>query len=497
MIRTLVIEDEENVRLSIARSLAKEGHDVVEAATLEQARNALDRSDFDVLIVDINLGDADGVSVVEQARAEGSDAVVVVITAYGSIDSAVRAMKAGADEYLLKPLSLEELAVVVQRALERRRDRRRLAVYDRLQRVATTGAAAVAGVSDAWRQAVRMADRLAKLPLPQGDEPAPPPTVLIVGETGAGKNVLARRIHETASAGAAVEPPFVHVNCSALPAQLIESELFGHERGAFTDARQAREGLFEIASEGVIVLDEIAEAPLELQAKLLLVVETGRFRRVGGSRERRVRARVVAATNRDLEQAVAEGAFRRDLYYRLNAFTIRVPSLRERKEDILPIARSTLERLRKQTGRAGLTLSPAAEQALLAHDWPGNVRELVNALQRAAILAPNERIEPADLGFPAPTSPTIRHNAQDRDTPGKAAQPGTRTDGAAYGLSVDFDKGGASLEEVERSLIMQALEHTRGNISQAARLLGLSRGSFRYRIERAGLEPFLKEVSKR
>jgi len=496
MIRTLIIEDEENVRLSIARSLQRAGHEVVEAAALAQAQRALQESEFDVLIVDVNLGADDGVRLVEQMRAEGSDAVVVVVTAYGSIDSAVRAMKAGADEYMLKPLSLEELGVVVQRALERRSDRRRLAVYDRLQRVASRGAAAtIAGVSEAWRDVVALADRLAQLPVPQGD--APPPTVLIVGETGTGKNVLARRIHETAAAGAAAEPPFVHVNCSALPPQLIESELFGHERGAFTDARESREGLFEIASGGVIVLDEIAEAPLELQAKLLLVVETGRFRRVGGSRERRVRARIVAATNRDLEQAVAEGTFRRDLYYRLNAFTIRVPPLRQRREDVLPIARAALERLRKETGRAGLRLSAAAEQALLAHDWPGNVRELVNALQRAAVLASSEVIEPVDLGLSPDTQQAGRYTANHREAPGKADGAGTRAEGAAYGLSVDFSRGGASLEEVERSLIMQALEHTQGNVSQAARLLGLSRGSFRYRIERAGLEQFLKEVSRR
>jgi len=484
MAHMLVIEDETNLRISIAHSLKRANHAVVEAGGFVEARKALLSQDFDAAIVDINLGEGDGVDLVHELRDEGRDTVAIVITGDASVESAVRAMKAGADEYLQKPVRLDELAVLLDRSLERREERRRLLVYERLADVQPKPIDIV-GESPAWRKVVSFADRLALAPLPIGRSAAPPPTILIVGETGTGKNVLARRIHETATHAPAEagDGPFVHVNCSALPAPLIESELFGHERGAFTDAREARAGLFEIATGGTIMLDEIAEMPIELQAKLLFVVETGSFRRVSGTRERRVQARIVAATNQDLEEAVDRGSFRRDLFYRLNAFTIRVPPLRERPEDILPIADALLVQLRQQHHRSRLTLSKAAQEALLSHDWPGNVRELANAMQRAAMLTDTDSIAPTQLGL------------TDAKLASRPVDAGTAVDEPTNSLMFDFNKGGHSIEEVERELIKQALRHTHGNITKAAKLVGMHRSSFRYRIERAGLDENLKKAA--
>ena len=415
MAKILVIEDDTDLRFTIVKALRKAGHDVAEAATLPDAREFVARSVPDMVLTDLALtaDGREGLEFIRELR-EGKEAfegVIVAMTGNASVETAVMAMRLGADDYLTKPLSFEELTLSVPKWLDGRRLRQRVRLYERLERSRGEEFEAL-GTSPAWRASLDLATRLSAVPLPPENDAGahvPLPCFLLLGETGTGKGVLARHIHMQACrasppsggahAGTAVEPPFVHVNTSALPANLVEGELFGHERGAFTDAREARPGLFEMADGGTIFLDEVSETALDLQAKLLLVVESGRFRRVGGTKERRVRVRVIAASNQDLESRVAEGRFRRDLLFRLNAFTVEIPSLRERGQDVLLIARAMLERFCKQFVRPCIRLSPEGERALLAHSWPGNVRELVNACQRAALLAEGPEIGSAELGL--------------------------------------------------------------------------------------------------
>ncbi|GIW73940.1 MAG: hypothetical protein KatS3mg103_0462 [Phycisphaerales bacterium] len=471
MASILVVEDDQDLRFSIRATLERQGHAVLEAGSVERGLELFQSQAVDLVLTDLRMPGQGGLELIGAVREEGFAGGVLVLTSDDSVATAVEAMKLGADEYLLKPLSVAELTLVVERTLERGRRDARLRLHERLasQPDGEAVSGGPVGSHPAWQHAVELARRLASLPLP-GSGQGPLPAVLLLGETGTGKGVLARLLHEcSASQGQA--PPFVHVNCAALPASLIESELFGHERGAFTDAKAPREGLFEMARGGTIFLDEIGEMPLELQSKLLLVLESGTFRRVGGSRERSACARVVAATNQDLAGRVAQKQFRSDLFYRLNTFTITLPPLRERGQDALEIARDALARFAKRFGRQGLHLGPAAERVILEHDWPGNVRELVNAMQHAAMLSRSDRIEPSDLAIARPAS----------------AEP--------QGLVFDFERGPCTVEAVERALVEQALRHTRGNVTAAARLIRMQRSSIRNRIERYGLHDLVRELS--
>jgi len=483
----LIIDDDENVRYSIRTTLAQRGHAIHECQDATHARERLAAHEFDLVLCDINLGDEDGIDLVRDARRAGYAGPIVMITAYASIESAVEAMKAGADDYLQKPLRLDELELLVDRLLQHGSLRRRLRLYERLDGVRGKRAGIV-GDSDPWKKAIAAAERLAALPLrsprggAEGETPGGAlPTILLLGETGTGKGILARHIHRCAADAedADAPPPLVEVNCTALPPTLVEAELFGHEKGAFTDARDAREGLFEMADGGVIFLDEIGDMPLDLQAKLLTVIESGSFRRVGGTKTHSIRARLIAATNRDLEAKVADGSFRRDLYYRLNTFTIEIPPLRERGHDALQIAESALERFAEEFGRPGLRLSPDASQAILEHDWPGNVREVVNVVQRAALLAEHEVIGPEDLGLSR------------LDAPGGS---GDEAGGLAR-AHFDFERARYTADSVERDLLLAALRHARGNVTQAARLIGLQRSTFRYRLERQNLDDVAREMN--
>jgi transcriptional regulator with GAF, ATPase, and Fis domain len=342
------------------------------------------------------------------------------------------------------------------------------------------------GTSPAWINALELAERLAKIPVVNrtadlgSASGGAVTTVLITGETGAGKGVLAKHLHNSSEDP---EQPFVHVNCTALPATLIEGELFGHEKGAFTDAKESREGLFEMADGGTIFLDEIGDLPLELQAKLLTVLEEGKIRRVGSAKERTIRVRVLAATNRDLEQAVEDGQFREDLLYRINAFTIRLPSLRERTGDALLIAQNLVDRLRREYGMEPIEIDDDAKRMISDHAWPGNVRELFNVMQRAAMLCEHDSINPQDLAIQG-----ARHHA-----PSVHA----KSTYASHELVFDFESGKHTAEDVEKELMLQSLTHTRGNVSKAARLIGMQRSSFRYRIERYGLEDQIREMVER
>ncbi|MFM9956911.1 MAG: sigma-54-dependent transcriptional regulator [Phycisphaerales bacterium] len=506
MAKLLVIEDEENLRFSITRALRKDGHEVVETARLDDASELLRHTAFDGVITDVNLGpgpdpspgtDRTGIDLIRSLREEGFEGAAVVITAYGTVEKAVEAMRLGADDYLQKPLRLDELSLVVARTLEARRTRARLSLYERGE-AARAEAERPIGRSPGWLSTISLAERFARLPLPAAGEgaTAPVPMILLLGETGVGKGVLARHVHATAvGLGTTSDAPFVHVNCSALPSALIESELFGHERGAFTDARSARAGLFEMAEGGTIFLDEIGDLPLELQGKLLLVVEHAAYRRVGGARERRASVRIIAATNQDLAARAGKGLFRADLFYRLSAFTVTIPALRDRADDIVPLAEAVLERSVRAYRGTARRFSTGALEALRRHQWPGNVRELANAVQRAAMLCEHEEVSAADLALPqcgnplrsAPLDPAAGADASHHDAVNGAAL----TNGA---VRFDFSKGPCSADEVERQLIIQALHHAQGNVSKAARLIGMNRGSLRYRIERANLEHLVQKA---
>lgn len=488
---------------------------VAEAGSATEARALTAQHEYDLVLSDIGLGEESGIDFVREMREEGYDGVAVLMTGNATIETAIQALRLGADDYLIKPLRMDELSIQVQRWIEHRRLARRVRLYERIER-SRNPVDEIVGESAAWRSALGLASRLAGIPIQAeagakegegagvfsatgGSGGGALPCILLVGETGVGKGVLARYIHleatRVASRGRGVAaagsggggdvegnmPPFVHVNSSALPASLIEAELFGHEKGAFTDAAEARVGLFEMADGGTIFLDEISEMPLDLQAKLLLVVEQGVFRRVGGSKERRVRARVIAASNQELELRASAGTFRRDLLYRLNAFTIRIPPLRERGNDSVLVAQAMLERYGRRYGRDGLELTESAERAIRQHVWPGNVRELSNAVQRAAMLSESTEITPVDLGLAGT---------------GKIGHTGGDLSRGGGQIVFDFEAGVHTAEDVERLLIQQALEYTKGNVSRAAKLIGLQRSSLRYRIERYQLDSFIAEISK-
>jgi two-component system, NtrC family, response regulator AtoC len=474
-----------------------------------EAWQAIQAADFDVVLTDVNLGNENGTELVKRLREDGFEGVIIVMTAYGTIQNAVAAMKLGADDYLQKPLSLEELTILIDRLLENRRVRKRLNLYQRLEshRAAERGPL---GESAVWKETLRLAERLATAPVLArgsggGASGGSNPTILILGETGAGKGLLASHIHAHGlkhTGKAPEDAPFVHVNCSALPPSLVESELFGHEKGAFTDAKAARPGLFEMAEGGTIFLDEIGDMPLDLQSKLLNVVEDGTYRRVGGSRDRIARCRILTATNQPLEERVEQGKFRRDLLYRLNALTIRIPALRERGEDSVVIAQSLLDRFARDYGRSRMRLTDDARLAIRRHAWPGNVRELINVIQRVAMLNATDEVSGADLNLPAAArlkaTAILAAPVSEPPPTHPPAEPDLEPTPASNGkILFDFEHGPHTAEMVERELIVQALDKTHGNVSKAAKLIGMQRSSFRYRIDRYGLQSLVREIASR
>jgi len=384
---------------------------------------------------------------------DAADIPVIVLTAFGHLDDAVAAMKLQAADYLKKPIDLDELLLAIDKVFSAAAVTRQLD-YSRQRETRKPEEFQLLGDSPALTQVRAQLERIAAL----GTTDQPAPVVLIVGETGTGKDLAARFLHARSPRR---QRPFVQVDCSTLPEQLIESELFGHAKGAFTGAAQARTGLIEAAEDGCVFLDEVAELPLELQPKLLAVLERRHVRPVGSSRERPVRASIVAATNRQLETLVAEGRFRSDLYYRLNVLTIAMPPLRERGADIVLLARHFAARTARRFGVPVPELEAGAEAALAAYHWPGNVRELSHVIERAVLLSGSRALSAADLGLgPAPAS--------------AAAAPLTSLEGM-------------SLREVEMLLIERALARTGGNVSQAARQLGLTRMALRYRLKQYGM----------
>ncbi len=442
---TLLIDDDRGFSGVACLALQREGFPVTVARSLHEAREAIQKNAAELVILDRRLPDGDGLSFLPELKAQVPDAVVIMVTAYGDIASAVDAMRAGAADYLTKPVELADLVTKARRSAEQ------IHLRDRLQRVEaeiSSRSRFTPPRSEAMKRVEEMVERIAT---------APRSPVLFLGETGVGKEVLARHIHALANRDAA---PFVHVNCAALPTTTIENELFGHERGAFTDARSMRRGLVEVASGGTLFLDEIAEMPHSLQAKLLTFLDSGRFRRLGGTNEQTSTARIMAATNRDLPAQVSGGSFREDLWFRLGVFRIEVPSLRQRRDDILPLAESILEDLWRELGKK-VSLGEKARSRLLGYDFPGNTRELKNILERALVLE---------------TGPELQLEILDR--PGEGIRPSPHASG-------DFVVTGPplSLEEVETRYARHVLRQLEGRRMEAAKALGLSYPTFLKKLD--------------
>jgi DNA-binding NtrC family response regulator len=379
----LVVEDKESLRTMLRKTLDGRGYSVDEASDAYEARRKIQSSPYLVILTDLRLPGGSGFDVIQAAKAADPDAPVLVMTAFGTVEEAVRAMKEGAADFLTKPVDTEHLLLLLDRAIERRRLVTELVLLkEEYQR--RVGLPKVLGEDPALKETLLAIQRAA----------ATDATVLITGESGTGKELMSRALHQLSPR---VKGPFVAINCAAIPEALLENELFGHEKGAFTGASGRKVGKAELAHHGTLFLDEIGDLPLPLQGKILRLVQEKQFERVGGLQTITVDVRVVAATNRDLRQAVARKEFREDLFFRLSVFPVEIPPLRRRRSDILMLAETFLERYGLEMGRKGLRLSDAAKRALLDHSWPGNVRELQNCLERAAILCDGRMVQPAHL----------------------------------------------------------------------------------------------------
>jgi len=463
--RVVVLDDERRMVDVIAMVLGRDGCDVRGFGDAAAALAAIERDGCDVLVTDLRMPELDGVEVLRRARALSPELPVILITAHATVGTAVAALREGAFDYVQKPFENDELRALVRRAL----DVTRLARENRYLRAELKSRFApesVVAESARMREVLELVRRAA----------ASRSTVLVTGESGTGKELVARAVHYGSDR---VGGPFVAVNCKALAEGVLESELFGHERGAFTGAERTRAGLFERADGGTLFLDEIGEVPPEFQAKLLRVLQERAVRRVGGSDERAVDVRIVAATNRDLRSEVAAGRFREDLYFRLAVIPIQLPPLRERREDVLPLARHFLERWRAELDRPSLDWTPEVEDALVRHPWPGNVRELENAVERGAVLARGERITLDDLLL---ESPDATRNTERGDVTAHATR--ASDDAAAPPAATLRDH----LDRATREHLERVLAQHRGRRGEAARALGVDRATLYRLMRRLGLE---------
>ena len=443
----LVVDDEALIRWSLTERLKAEGYDVLEAET---GRSALEQlpGGIDLVLLDFRLPDTDGVSVLRKIKEFDQDILVILLTAFASVETAVEAMKLGAYHFANKPFNLDEVAATVERALETTRLRRELRQF-RTNAARPYGLHRIVGSSSTITALRHLVARVAVTPAS---------TVLLTGESGTGKDLVAKVLHYASDRASR---PFMNITCSALPEQLLESELFGHERGAFTDARLQKKGLLEMADGGTVFLDEIGEMTPGLQAKLLRFLEEKSFKRVGGSVDIRVDVRVVAATNRNLEEEVSKHQFRSDLFFRLNVLPITMPALRAHAEDIPLLVEYFIDGFNTEFRKRVLGATPAAYALLQSYGWPGNVRELRNVIERAMLLSDGDRLDAHD--FPAMTRAVTANN------------------------EFELPASGVDLEQLERSLVMQALRRSGNNQTRAGAMLGLNRDQIRYRIEKFGL----------
>ncbi|MGI8744479.1 MAG: sigma-54-dependent transcriptional regulator [Bryobacteraceae bacterium] len=447
MATILVIEDEEKLRRVIELQLRTAGHEVLQAGSAEGALQLCEKADL--ILTDLRLPGLTGLELMAQLRRQSLNTPVIVMTAFGSIETAVEAMRAGAVDFLPKPFSLDHLMAVVNKALELRslRDENRQLREELGTRY---GFDNLVGRSAAMREVFATVMRVAPTRA----------TVLLAGESGVGKDMIARAIHHHSPREGR---PFVKINCTALPENLMESELFGYEKGAFTGANVSKPGKFEQADTGTVFLDEIGDVPASIQVKLLRILQEREFERLGSNKTKHIDVRVLAATNVDLRAALEQGTFREDLYYRLNVLPIDIPSLRERKEDIPFLAEHFIKKLAKDLGSPVVEISDGAIQKLLGYYWPGNVRELENVMERSMVLSSHPTLEADDIKLDV----QLRSRVQAVD---------------------HFLPEGMTLDAYEQSIIREALKRANGNKSQAARLLGLTRNALRYRLSQMGME---------
>jgi two-component system, NtrC family, response regulator AtoC len=454
----LIVDDERTLARAIKAFLAESGYEAEVAGDGEQALGLLESLRPDVVFSDVRLPGMTGIELLRRIREFDAAIPVVIMTAYGTIEGAVEAVKLGAFDYLEKPFEQEQLKLLADRARETSQLKQELSYY-RSRAAQPVRFGEVIGQSPAIRGVLEQARQIAAL------EETPP--VLIVGETGTGKGLVARTIHASSPRSAR---PFIEVNCTALPATLMEAELFGHERGAFTDAKESKLGLFEAAEGGFLFLDEVGDIELSLQGKLLKAVEERSVRRVGGIRDRRIDVRILAASNRDLEKDAQGERFRRDLYFRLAVIILRLPPLRERGEDILFLAEHFLRRFNAKYGKAAHGFDPRARERLLAYPWPGNVRELSHVMERAVLWSRGDLLGSEHLSLEIPAT----------------AEPAPQADGR--GASESLPPPGTDLESWERTLIERALRESDGNQTRAAQRLGISRDTLRYRLKKYGIQ---------
>jgi two-component system response regulator PilR (NtrC family) len=454
--RVLVIDDEVGMRELLEIILGADGYDVATVATCEEGKRALQIESCDVVLTDLRIGsDANaGMRFLEWLRERGINTPTIMMTAHGSVETAIDAMKRGAADYVLKPFKNDEIKLLVHRAIEQRdlvRENQAL----RKEQAKLGQVTNMIGASPAITQVKDMTRRVAVLPS----------TIAIHGESGVGKELVARSVHQLSTRS---QKPFVAINCGGIPENLLESELFGHKKGAFTGAIEDKEGLFVVANGGTLFLDEIGEMPLALQVKLLRVLDNNVVTPLGGIESIKVDVRIVSATNRDLDEMVREGTFREDLYYRLNVIPLYVPALRERPDDIPLLVRHFLNRHSEKLGRGLPELTPDAMDTLCAYDWPGNVRELANVIERALALSTRDRIDVSEL------PQNVTHHLPQT--------PQSMTDLPPQGLDLE-----ALIAEIEIKLIEQALTRTRHSQKKAAHLLGLTARSLRYRLQKYGI----------
>ncbi|HLI63234.1 MAG TPA: sigma-54 dependent transcriptional regulator [Terriglobales bacterium] len=471
--KVLVVDDEKLVRWSLRQKCEEWGYHVLEADNGTAALRVAHNESPDLVLLDVRLPDTNGIEVLEQLKKSGDARAVIMITADPQLEDVKTALKLGAYDFVGKPLDFDELAVAVKNALETTRLRSEVeSLRGEMRR--RTGYHDVIGVSQKMAELLGFVQKVAT---------SEATTILIQGESGTGKDLIAKAIHYQSRRQ---DKPFVAINCSAIPETLMEAELFGHERGAFTDAKVMKKGLFEMADGGTLFLDEIGELSPLLQAKLLRVLEDQVIRRVGGVRDMQVDVRVIAASNRDLERAVRENEFRQDLYYRLAIISIYLPPLRERKEDILPLVEFFIARYNRKFRKNVIGITEETRKLMLKYDWPGNVRELKNAVERAMILEDNNQLQPDYLPFAV----AQQHSALTafEISSGRNGNAGGKplADGRSL-PKLEIPPGGTSLEEVERELVELAMSQAGGNQTHAAKLLDISRDALRYKLKKFGL----------
>jgi two-component system, NtrC family, response regulator AtoC len=461
----LIVDDERTLARAVKAFLTEAGYETEVAGDGEKAMELLQSLRPDVVFADVRLPGMSGIDLLRRIREFDPAISVVIMTAYGTIEGAVEAVKLGAFDYMKKPVDLEELKLLADRARETALLKQELSYYRR-RAAGTLPFAGILGNSPAMKAVMEQVRQVAAL-----DETPP---VLITGETGTGKGLVARSLH---SSGSRSSKPFIEVNCTALPASLMEAELFGYERGAFTDAKESKLGLFEAAEGGFIFLDEVGDLEPSLQGKLLRAIEERTIRRVGGIRDRRIDVRILAATNRDLEREVQQTRFRGDLYFRLAVILLHLPPLRERGEDALLLAEHFLQRFNAKYGKDVQRIDPRAQDAMLAYPWPGNVRELSHVMERAVLWSRNSTLSVEDLSLTTP----LRIDSHDGERP--------QTTGPTNGPTPasELPAEGVDLTRWERAMIERAMREAGGNQTKAAQRLGISRDTLRYRLKKFGI----------